>query len=160
MSSLSNYKRTTTLGLLLAAMCLLGVSCNFEAPKLPGFGKGEPPSDVAPEVEAERVSMQVAVGQTFTIEFEGNETTGYRWVADHSRPNLEFIKDEYVPHEWEAPPDPETGSVPEGMVGVGGTHFFTFNAVQPRQSQIKFEYVRPWEPDRPLKVVIYDIMAK
>ncbi len=160
MPSQNKSVQLTTFGLLVTALCLLGAGCDFDVSNLPGLGEKNKSVKAEPEIEAERKSMQVAVGQMFTIEFEGNQTTGYRWTADYSRPDIEFVKDEYVPHDWEAPPNMDAASAPNGRVGVGGTHHFTFGAVRPSHSQIKFEYVRPWEPDKPLKVVIYDIKAR
>jgi len=96
--------------------------------------------------------IEVAVGDTFTLEFEANETTGFRWMAEHDAQKLESIKDEYVPDE-----------VPEGgqpLLGSGGTHRFTFKAIEPGTAEIRFTYSRPWESVQPAKRIIYEVIIR
>ena len=154
--------RRPALFISVVALIFFGAGCDkYEIPKLadvwPG---GQSKQSEESEVSIEYANLTVAIGRSFTIEFEGNETTEYRWSAEYSRPNLEFVKDEYVPHEWAAPSNMETNGVSNQTVGAGGTHYFTFSAVQPGVSQIRFEYMRPWEDVPPLKVVIYNIKVK
>jgi len=148
-------------GAAICSLVLLGAGCNIEPPKVSGLWGGEAePTSV--NNAAEHHSMQVNLGRTFTIELVSNESTGYRWTAQHTRPNIEFVKDEYIPNSRLVPPDTGTSETePKPIAGAGGTHFFTFSAVQPGYSQVTFYYSRSWEEDiAPLKQVIYDIHVK
>jgi len=76
----------------------------------------------------------------FLVRLKGNPTTGYTWrTAELTGEAVEQLgKPAYVPRQH-----------PPGMVGVGGRFVFKFQAVKPGTSQIKLEYVRPWEKDKP-----------
>ena len=67
----------------------------------------------------------------------GNPTTGYGWSVNHEMANGAFtVTEEYVtdPH---AP----------GMVGVGGTYYFTIEAgPEEADGTISLAYGRSWEP--------------
>lgn len=93
--------------------------------------------------------MTVLVGEEFTLTFEGNETTGFRWMAEYDHDRLEFVKDEYVPHTPAVEGEP--------MVGVGGTHSFTYRAIEPGEAVLTFFYARPWESVQPEKKVVYTV---
>ncbi|MFH1047695.1 MAG: protease inhibitor I42 family protein [Patescibacteria group bacterium] len=144
----------------LTAIALLGAGCNIQAPKLPDILNRSDDALLENEENIEWDELTVAIGQTFTVEFEGNESSEYRWFAEHSRPNIEFVKDEYVPHEWPVPPDLTDGTAEDGVVGAGGTHYFTFIAVQPGLARIKFTYSKQQSDESALKTVVYEITAK
>lgn len=96
--------------------------------------------------------FETAVGETFTLDFESNETTGFRWMAEHDAQKLESVKDEYVPDE-----------APEGgppLLGAGGTHRFTFKAIEAGTAEITFTYSRPWESVPPAKRIIYEVIIQ
>lgn len=79
----------------------------------------------------------VKPGNTIEINLEGNPTTGYSWSADGDGlkvvgdPNGTYVMDEAAP----------------GMVGVGGTFTFTYEAATDGIYTITAEYARPWETD-------------
>ncbi|MBN1366762.1 MAG: protease inhibitor I42 family protein [Dehalococcoidales bacterium] len=76
------------------------------------------------------------VNQEFIIALESNETTGYSWLETHETSKLELVKDEYQPKET-AP----------YVVGVGGTHYFTFKALKKGETEITLVYCRSWEQE-------------
>ena len=61
-------------------------------------------------------------------------TTGYRWkLSDNFTEGVvRLVKSEYVAPETE-------------MVGAGGKEVWTFKVVEPGETTIDLEYVRPWE---------------
>jgi len=74
------------------------------------------------------------VGEEFTITLDSNPTTGYQWkLSDNFTEGIvKLVKSEYM--------DPETE-----MVGVGGNEIWTFKAIEPGETTVDLEYVRPWE---------------
>ena len=63
-------------------------------------------------------TIQVEVGQRFSIALEANPTTGYRWRLE-GRPNEEVVQ--LVGSEYRRPQ--------HGLPGAGGKVVFTFRAV-------------------------------
>lgn len=120
--------------------------------KTPGKPPAEP-EDVVPQDDdvptQEEHDISIGIGDEFTLEFEGNQTTGFIWMEDHDQQKLESVKDEYVPNE---PPEGE-----EMLVGGGGTHYFTYRAIEAGSTQIRFTYSRPWESVMPAQTVIYTV---
>ena len=82
--------------------------------------------------------LQLAVGDTFSVELKSNPTTGYRWqIAD--APNdgvLTAAGDEFI--------GPDTDSC-----GAPGRQKLSFRAAAPGETALKLVYVRPWEKGRP-----------
>jgi inhibitor of cysteine peptidase len=80
--------------------------------------------------------FHVTAGHTFEVRLAGNPTTGYRWQAATTQGQSVRLAAEptYLaqPHA-------------QGVVGVGGTFVFRFQAVQAGTSVIRLIYVRPWE---------------
>ncbi|MEA3249428.1 MAG: protease inhibitor I42 family protein [Patescibacteria group bacterium] len=95
--------------------------------------------------------VSVEVGIAFTLDFESNQTTGFRWMAEHDADMLEFVKDEYVVYE-----PSEEG---EPLVGAGGIHHFTYRPTRPGTARIVFTYSRPWESVQPAKRIAYETIA-
>lgn len=121
--------RTPFLMMMLVVMSL--VACS-PAPK-------PPVTDEVPEVEAGAGdSIRTKTGETFTVALESNPTTGYGWALDGKEDAtvVRKVSDEFVgkPH-------------PPGMVGVGGTERWTFQAAKPGKTALRFIYRRPWEKD-------------
>jgi len=96
---------------------------------------GPTPSEPVPHAE----TIEVTVGEEFTISLDSNPTTGYSWELTGPLPAwLELIGSEYIP----TPTDPP-------MVGSGGIEEWTFRANAAGTATITFEYRRPWEEDQP-----------
>lgn len=76
-----------------------------------------------------------ASGKTLTVKVYGNPTTGYMWKAEEN-PAFKAVKADY-----------QASDFPSGMVGGGGYYVFVFEAEMAGQSEIEFEYVRPWNDE-------------
>jgi inhibitor of cysteine peptidase len=72
-----------------------------------------------------------SVGDTFSIELEGNPTTGYEWEPQLDDEMLRFVERHYQPAG--------TG------IGGGGKEIFTFQPVKSGRTFVAFEYKRPWD---------------
>ena len=85
------------------------------------------PAEV-PEVDAGD-SIRTKPGETFTVALDGKEDSEDSAV-------VKKLSDEYVsrPH-------------PQGMVGVGGTERWKFQAVKPGKTVLHFTYRRPFETE-------------
>lgn len=120
---------TLVLALLVIAMGLVQGS----------FYSGGGVPDVARQMETVVLdtgddSVSVEPGQEFAIALESNPTTGFEWSQVHDKEMLQLVDHEYVQEEHE-----------EGMVGVGGTEYFIFRALEPGDTEIGLKYSRPWE---------------
>jgi len=94
-----------------------------------------PPSE--PQRHAE--TIEVTVGEEFTISLDSNPTTGYSWELTSPLPAwLELVGSEYIL----TPTDPP-------VVGGGGVEGWTFRASDAGTASLTFEYRRPWETDQP-----------
>ena len=81
-------------------------------------------------------------GTKATIELEGNPTTGYVWEAEIANPGIiEEVSNEYIT----AGQDDNDVEV----VGAGGVFRFTFKGITQGETEITFNYQRPWEEDTP-----------
>lgn len=78
-------------------------------------------------------TIELGPGDQIRVSLEENPTTGFQWNMS-STDGLNLIDDQYVMDEHE-----------EGMVGVGGTHFWTFEISGTQTQQITAVYKRPWE---------------
>lgn len=75
-------------------------------------------------------------GSDLIIALRGNPTTGYDWEYSEQGDSIVFKSKEYKQDAAE----PNVG-------GVGGTFTFTFELVQPGETELTFTYARPWETD-------------
>jgi inhibitor of cysteine peptidase len=75
-------------------------------------------------------TIKVAVSQVFAVSLPGNPTTGYIWQPEIDGRYLELLGLEFEPG-GEA-------------IGSGGCEVFRFRALQAGQTEIAFEYRRPW----------------
>ena len=69
---------------------------------------------------------------------DANPTTGYKWTAFFLKDGVAELVNpdgDYVADEAE-----------EGMVGVGGTHYFEITAVAPGETILLLNYFRPFDP--------------
>jgi inhibitor of cysteine peptidase len=77
-------------------------------------------------------TIQVKVGQEFTIALKANPTTGYDWECV----NL---------YEWIQPLEKTYQADNPGLVGSGGTDTFAFKAHGKGNAVLVFTYKRSWE---------------
>lgn len=91
--------------------------------------------------EDKRVIMITQDQPMFVIKLKSNPTTGYSWFLRRIDASLiEPVKETFV-----APTD-------KHLVGAPGYELWTFRVKPaafsvPRVTKIRFEYVRPWEPE-------------
>ena len=80
-----------------------------------------------------------------TVKLKGNPTTGYTWICEISPEGVVAERsNEYV-----------SNLNLFGASGVGGTFVFTFEAVAAGEADITFSYLRVWEDNPPIDVVVY-----
>ena len=91
-------------------------------------------------------STGIATANQATVELEGNPTTGYVWGYRIANPDIvRDVASDYI-----------SAQLDDDVVGVGGTYFFTFEGVAEGETEIVFDYHRPWEEDvLPEKTVRY-----
>ena len=77
-------------------------------------------------------TIHCKAGQRFTIELEGNATTGYSWLVKKYNENILKL----TTHDYQG-----KGDIP----GAPGVFIFVFEAIAVGKSEITLEYVRPWE---------------
>ena len=80
---------------------------------------------------------QAMVGEKMVIKLEANPTTGYKWhfeVANENNNLLKVLLEDYKPHPHK-----------RGMVGVGGTAIYKFQALKKGRAIVIAKYYRPWE---------------
>lgn len=82
-------------------------------------------------------TVEVAVGDSFTVCLRENPSTGYSWREEHSA-GLELLSDRLL----EPTPSPSPG-----MVGVPGTREFVFRAATAGTQSVSAVYARPWDED-------------
>ena len=97
-------------------------------------------------VSSDIIQKEVNNGDLFTIALASNPTTGYEWEASWNQKYVKLIKQEYIPN----------GLLP-GMVGYGGTEIFTFQAIKKGHTDIRLDYMRPWDNCLPAKSYLYSI---
>lgn len=76
-------------------------------------------------------SIQAKVGTPFTIELEGNPTTGYEWQVPLDESKLELVKQEYQPLS--------------GNFGSGELTRFVIRPIATGEALIRAVYQRSWE---------------
>jgi inhibitor of cysteine peptidase len=92
--------------------------------------------------------ISIKPGETFTIELEGNPTTGYSWEIFEVDPEI------IMPVG-----DPEYNSDSD-LIGSGGKFIFTLKAQQAGETHLSMGYHRPWEEDvKPLETFNLDIIV-
>ena len=75
-------------------------------------------------------AVRVALEEAFTVTLAGNPTTGYTWQADVDPRYLELLTQEF--------------ELVSETVGAGGQEVFRFRALEAGETEIAFEYRRPW----------------
>ena len=95
-------------------------------------------------------ARRVKVGERFTVELEGNITTGYGWEVAALDEGL-VVQEGEVAYE----------SAATGLAGAGGAFTFTFRAVAPGETTIELVYRRPWEKDvAPLQRQVVEVTVR
>ena len=84
--------------------------------------------------------LEMTVGATIEVQLKGNPTTGYQWRA--AKLEGDAVKQVGETKYQTRPHQP-------GMVGVGGTFTFRFEAVKPGTAALALHYLRPWEKGKP-----------
>ena len=79
--------------------------------------------------------IDTGVGEEFLIALDSNPTTGYDWEVDYDVNVLTLVNKEY-----------DTAKCP-GLVGAGGTQYFTFKALKDGTTKITLNYKRSWEEE-------------
>jgi len=119
----------------LARMLVAGVACAaLSCGCLAGCG-GQGGETDASVTESSGDMTVTYSGSSVTVALVANATTGYEWSYRMSDEGiLEETDDHYEEDEH-----------PEGMVGVGGTQYFTFAAAGDGEVTVTFTYAQPWE---------------
>ncbi len=73
------------------------------------------------------------VGETFTVELEGNPTTGYEWQLAQDDARFRLINKDYAP--------------PSTSIGAATKERFQIEALQSGSTTLTFKYKRPWETE-------------
>lgn len=83
-------------------------------------------------------SIEVMIGQEFSIELEANATTGYQWQLANPLNNsiIELLSTEYRVSE-------------KALAGAGCKEIWKFRVVDQGETIISMKYIRPWEKDIP-----------
>jgi predicted secreted protein len=88
----------------------------------------------------------VPVGESFTIELEGNPTTGYEWELQFDNDKLKLTDQQYQPPGANA-------------IGGGGKEQFILKAIKKGNTVIRAVYKRAWESD-PIEEKKFDVQIK
>jgi inhibitor of cysteine peptidase len=91
-------------------------------------------SEVKANIDPEKM-ISTSVDQEFVIAVDSNPTTGYDWEVSYDDNMLSLAEEEYSP-------DKEPG-----LLGAGGTQYFTFKALKKGDTEITLTYKRSWETD-------------
>ena len=85
-------------------------------------------------------TVNLAVGQQFTVQLKENPTTGYQWAIDTDIDNLTLEKEEYVLDKM-----PDFNG--QHLVGCGGIKRLVFSVKKAGTTTLKLKYWRAWEKD-------------
>ncbi len=104
---------------------------------------------LVPESQKGTGMEAVENGNTASISFDANATTGFSWeyVLDEEG-IVEEKSSEYV-----------SKNHPEGMVGYGGRQLYTFKGVREGSTTATFVYRRPWDESSTVHTVRVDLMV-
>jgi len=95
-------------------------------------------------------TINVAVGETFSIVLESNATTGYTWQKQ------EQPRDSFVIFMGGTYMAPRTN-----LAGAGGRQRLVFKAGAPGTEKLAFHYLRPWEKDtEPARSVVFTVVVR
>ena len=92
--------------------------------------------------------VTLRVGQQLRVSLPENVTTGYSWQLDPAcGTSLHLETDQTAP--------PATA-----LAGAGRTRAWLFTASAAGSCNLRFRYARPWEKNKPGKVVAYPLTVK
>ncbi|KAJ3368030.1 hypothetical protein GGF31_006863 [Allomyces arbusculus] len=105
-------------------------------PQMPAIQPGGAPSSSKPAIQPGATPMvqrtvNVAVGEKFTIDIEGNPTTGYNWEFFGPTDLVKILYNGYNNY-----------AVPAGMTGSGGVFVWEMQAAVPGSALLTFGYKR------------------
>ena len=89
--------------------------------------------------------IKTKVGEKFTIELEGNPTTGYQWLEDVDSDKVKLI-------------DRDVKRVSDS-IGASNVEVLTFETVAEGVSKVELNYKRAWEADV-LEKVEFEVRSK
>jgi len=94
-------------------------------------------------------AIDLARGKRITLRLEANRSAGYRWsLAESGDAGLEQIGEPFYTQEKSVP-------------GGGGAEYWTFRATGVGKKELRFEYRRPWERDKPpAKVLTFPVLVR
>lgn len=131
--------RATEMRRLLRVAMVAGALAGCASNQYPGASE-DLPRRVA-ESEAGQ-AIDLAHGKRITLRLEANHSTGHRWfLAASGDAELEQIGEPFYTAE-------------KSVAGGGGAEYWTFRAVRSGKQEMRFEYRRPWEKDRPAAKVL------
>lgn len=121
-------------------LCIIMMSTSFRT-----AGKDEDKNVFNFPNGSNTMNVSVNNGEEFTIKLKGNPTTGYAWyLKDPTKLDKSIVKPTNLNKFNSA--DYVSDQHPEGMVGVGGSYLFKFEAVSKTDLvDINFVYKRSWE---------------
>lgn len=73
------------------------------------------------------------VGETFSIELEGNPTTGYQWQEKFDEEKVKLLDKKINPSS--------------GQIGASATEVFKFQVLKEGTTDLRFNYKRAWESE-------------
>ena len=128
---------------IVAALCLVLAGC--AAHQYPGAP--EDPPVMLGESDGGR-TIELGRGKRATLRLEANHSAGYRWsLAASGDGKLEQIGEPFY--------------AMEKAVAGGGAEYWPLRATQAGKAELRFEYRRPWEKDKPAaKVASYTINVR
>ena len=91
-------------------------------------------------------TTEEAAGE-FTVELEGNATTGYQWLYTADPEGIvEEVSNDFF-----------QGDSDGSETGVGGVYVYKFKGVQEGETTLTFVYARSWEDEEPGETVTYKL---
>lgn len=103
-----------------------------------------------PVYSKDDTQIKAKAGESFQIELEKNPTTGYEWtMANSDESVVKLSSDEYK----------STNTDPD-VVGAGGVHTYTFEALKTGTATITFIYERSFEEDSAAETIVYTVTVE
>lgn len=96
---------------------------------------------------ASNATASASAGGSFSVALDSNPTTGYSWQVKRIDGSMaRLVLDEYMPASSSA-------------LGAGGKQVLTFQALKQGTTTIELQYVRPWEPDNPVRTYSINVIV-
>lgn len=90
-------------------------------------------------------TIELAVGQTYTVVLDSNPTTGYSWKAAFTGGKIELVGQDFV--------------AASAGLGAAGEEHIELKALAKGTTEVRFSYQRPWEGNAE-RVVTYLFVVK